>query len=185
MDRTGHSCFATLLGCSLKLQDCNELKNNPLCRVLPQSILSKVPHNAGPRSHLATCTSARSSLPKALKTKMSNQAQIKHKLNATVHYCSRSKPLLTASTKNTRTNLRFLSAQVTQTSVRCELKEESHKSRTARTQENYLKAFTKSKNMVVRFGKQAKHFSTGFKRGAAGKNTLLHRKMQETLQKPN
>ena len=92
---------------------------------------------------------------------MSNQAQIKHKLNATVHYCSRSKPLLTASTHNTRTNLRFTSAQVTQT--RCGLepnKDKSHKSRTARTQKNYLKALTKSKNMAVRFSKQTKHFST-------------------------
>ena len=53
-----------------------------------------------------------------LKTKMSNQAQIKHKHNATAHYCSRSKPLLTASTQNTRTNLRFVTAQVVQTSVR-------------------------------------------------------------------
>ena len=141
-------------------------------------------YGAGPRESRRSCAGPTGPL-RTLKTKMSNQAQIKHKLNATVHYCSRSKPLLTASTQNTRTT--FVFSQHKSLRLRCGLepnKDKSHKSRTARTQENYLKALTKSKNMV-KFGKQAKHFTAGFKRGAAGKNTLLHRKMQETLQKPN
>ena len=122
-----------------------------------------------------------------LKTKMSNQAQIKHKHNATVHYCSHVANSCSQLALKTLGQT-FVFSQHRSLRLRCGLepnKDKSHKSRTARTRENYLKALTKSKNMAVRFGKQAKHLTTGFKRGAAGKNTLLHKKMQETLQKPN
>ena len=120
----------------------------------------------------------------ALKTKVPNQAQPRTSstpLLTTVHVANPCSQLALKTLGQP-----FVLLQHKSSRPRCGLepnKDKSHKSRTARTQEIDLKALTKFKNMAVRFSKQARHFSIGFKRGAAGKNILLHRKMQEILQK--